>query len=80
MSKDSQRQERLRIWLQSNSPECNDFKEEILLCLKNSEMRLKAANCTNREFAAGECAGLQMILDFCEIYENLKMPEDKDVD
>lgn len=72
--------ERLRAWLQSNPPEWRDFEAEIRICLENSVNVLRTAGCTNRDFMAGECSGLQMILDFCEIYKDMRILTEKDVD
>ena len=39
-----------------------NLKAEILICLSNAEANLKAVGCTNRDFYAGKCLGLQEVL------------------
>lgn len=78
MDKDQQRRQRLQEWLSHNPPEWRDLKEEIGICLKNSEVQLKGKNCNNREFFAGECSGLEMILNFCEQHKIDGLREETD--
>lgn len=49
-----------------------DLKAEIDFCLKNADRNLKSQECSNREFMAGKCAGIEEILNLkykCAIKE-----------
>ena len=63
------RQQRLQEWYQGNPLEWLDLKEEIKICLRNAEFSLKSASCTNRDFHAGKCQGIEEVLRLEDEYK-----------
>lgn len=39
-----------------------DFKVEVEICLSNAMGRLKAQGCTERDFFAGKCLGIEEVI------------------
>lgn len=78
--KSQDRGQRLAQWLQSNSPEWDDLKEEIKICLENANAKLKSQGCIERDFFAGKCAGVEEILSLETKFKNVILLDDKEVD
>ena len=63
IDKNHERAKRLGEWFKSHPEPWEDLKEEINDLLNDAMENLKRMNCSTREFHAGECAGLEDVLD-----------------